>query len=193
MRDGSAHGDAGGGEADDGEEWLREVFELHGPELYRLCRRLLGDPGAAEDLLQEVLVKAWRARARFDADVASRRTWLFAIARNAAADALRARSVRPSLAPAGADTRVVDVAAPDQLDRLADVAVLRDALRVLPSGTRDAVVLTQGLGLTHEEVGRRLGVPPGTVKSRVHGGLRRLRVELREPVASPRRRREEDR
>ena len=162
----------------DDERWLRRLYDVHGPELHRLGRRLLGDEGGAEDLVQDVLLRAWRNRQRYDPALASERTWLFAIARHAAVDALRSRSARPSFAAEQQPGAAGEPAVPDEVDRLVRLAELRDALATLQEPVREAVVLTHGVGLSYEESGHRLGIPAGTVKSRVHNGLRQLRREI---------------
>src|SRR2546421_8362372 len=85
---------------DDG---VRAVYAAHGPELYRFAMRSLGDRGLAEEAVQETFVRAWRASERFDPELGSLRTWLFAIARNVVIDMGRARAVRPQPAGEGAD------------------------------------------------------------------------------------------
>src|SRR4028119_591594 len=61
---------------------VQEAYAAHGAELYRFALRHLGDGGAAQDVVQEVFLRAWRASGSFDPHLASLRTWLFAIARN---------------------------------------------------------------------------------------------------------------
>src|ERR1051326_1560789 len=82
-------------ETDDG---VRAVYAAHGPELYRFALRSLGDRGLAEEAVQETFVRAWRAADRFDDELGSLRTWLFAIVRNVVIDLSRARAVRPQIA-----------------------------------------------------------------------------------------------
>src|SRR5206468_13055540 len=79
---------------DDG---VRAVYAAHGPELYRFAVRSLGDRGLAEEAVQETFVRAWRAADRFDDELGSLRTSLFAIVRNVVIDLSRSRAVRPGL------------------------------------------------------------------------------------------------
>src|SRR5690606_1899948 len=90
------------------------AYAAHGPELYRFAVRSLGDEGLAEEAVQETFVRAWRAASRFDPEVGSLRTWLFAIIRNVVIDLHRARAARPRLG--GDDVGRVDVTDGD-LDR----------------------------------------------------------------------------
>ena len=73
---------------------LRVAFLTHGGELYGYARRSLGDPRAAEDVVQETFIRAWRARDRFDTNLGTLRTWLFTIARRVVIDHARARAIR---------------------------------------------------------------------------------------------------
>src|SRR5882757_1615607 len=77
---------------------VRAVYAAHGPELYGFAVRSLGDRGLAEEAVQETFIRAWRAGSRFDPQLGSLRTWLFAILRNVVIDARRARSSRHEVA-----------------------------------------------------------------------------------------------
>src|SRR5215475_8221153 len=76
---------------------VREAYAAHSGELYGFAVRSLGDHGLAEEAVQETFVRAWRAGDRFDPEIGSLRTWLFAILRNVVIDLGRARSARPEV------------------------------------------------------------------------------------------------
>src|SRR3954467_15420436 len=78
-----------------GEEGARALYRTYGDELYGFALRRLHDPALAEEVGQDVILRAWPPADRFDPDRASQRTWLFEIARNLTTDAFRRRSVRP--------------------------------------------------------------------------------------------------
>src|ERR671937_598350 len=77
---------------------VREAYSAHAGELYGFAMRSLADPGLAEEAVQETFLRAWRAGQRFDPELGSLRTWLFAILRNVVIDLGRARAARPALA-----------------------------------------------------------------------------------------------
>src|SRR5512132_4389999 len=77
------------------ERGMRQAYAAHADELYGFALRSLGDRGLAEEAVQETFIRAWRAAARFDPDLGSLRTWLFAIMRNIVIDLSRARAARP--------------------------------------------------------------------------------------------------
>src|SRR3954468_7844147 len=77
---------------------VREAYAAHASELYGFAVRSLGDRGLAEEAVQETFLRAWRAGERFDPQIGSPRTWLFAILRNVVIDLGRARAARPGLA-----------------------------------------------------------------------------------------------
>lgn len=141
-------------------------------EVWRLCAHLV-DPGAADDLTQEVYLRAVPALERFRGE-SSARTWLLTIARRTCADHLRRRIRRRRLvervaattAPADAiEPDVAECVARHDLDRLVET---------LEPGRRDAFVLTQVLGLSYADAAEVLDVPVGTIRSRVA----RARAEL---------------
>lgn len=155
---------------------LRSVYEAHAPELLRFATRALGDTGLAEEVVQETFVRAWRASPRYDPQRASQRTWLFAILRNAVIDAARARRSRPPLAPGA----VAEDAVPDgdALDAVLVAWQVEAALATLSDDQRRALVEVHWRGRRYAEVAAELGVPEGTVKSRVYAGLRAMRAAL---------------
>jgi len=161
---------------DDG---VRAVYAAHGPELYRFAMRSLGDRGLAEEAVQETFVRAWRAADRFDDELGSLRTWLFAIVRNVVIDLSRARAVRPGLASvdgASDDTLFVDEA----FDRVLTTWQVEEALRMLSEEHRAALVEVHYKGRAYSDVALGLGVPVGTVKSRVYYALKAMRLALEE-------------
>jgi RNA polymerase sigma-70 factor (ECF subfamily) len=158
---------------------LRAAYAAHGPELYRFARRSLGDSGMAEDAVQEAFVRAWRASGSYDPARSSQRTWLFAILRNVVIDLARARRVRPPLA----DDRDRDgddggPSVDDEFDRVLTTWQVEAALAELDADHRRVLVEVHWRGRPYAEVAAELGIPAGTVKSRVYYGLRALRGTL---------------
>ena len=162
---------------------LRAVYEAHGAELYRFARRSLGDAGLAEDAVQEAFVRAWRASSTYDPARASQRTWLFAILRNVVIDIGRARRSRPPLASAHEGEAVGEGrvgAAEDGIERMLTVWEVEAALAELADDHRRVLVEVHWRGRPYAEVADELGIPEGTVKSRVYYALRALRLALEE-------------
>jgi RNA polymerase sigma-70 factor (ECF subfamily) len=160
---------------DDG---VRAVYAAHGPELYRFAVRSLGDRGLAEEAVQETFVRAWRAADRFDDGLGSLRTWLFAIVRNVVIDLSRARAVRPGLT---ADATADDGLFVDQaFDQVLTSWQVEEALRMLSEEHRSALIEVHYKGRAYGDVALALGVPVGTVKSRVYYALKAMRLALEE-------------
>ncbi len=155
-----------------GARWVESAYAAHRAELFRAARRSLGDDGLAEEAVQETFVRAWRAADRFDSSVASLRSWLFAILRNLVIDLARARAVRPALASAR------DGDSGDAIERALRTWQVEEALRRLREEHRHALVEVHCRTRPYAEVAAELGVPEGTVKSRVYYGLRAMRVAL---------------
>ena len=170
---------------DEGE--VHAAYVAHGPELYRFLLRGLGDPGAAQDVVQETFLRAWRAADRFDPDLASLRVWLFAIARNAMIDHTRAAGVRPwqgnLVDPPTAEAAGGAVA--DPTEQLLRQWVVEEALHRISEDHRTAIVQTHLLERPYAEVATELSIPLGTLRSRVFYGLKALRVAMDEMGVAP--------
>lgn len=153
---------------------VREAYAAYSGELYGFALRSLGDSGLAEEAVQETFVRAWRAGERFDPEVGSLRTWLFAILRNVVIDLGRARASRPRVAEGGIEPSV------EPLEQALLSWQIEEAMRRIGEDHRRVLVETHFRGRPYNEVAAELGVPEGTVKSRVYYGLKALRVVLEE-------------
>jgi RNA polymerase sigma-70 factor, ECF subfamily len=153
---------------------VREAYAAHSGELFGFAVRSLGDTGLAEEAVQETFVRAWRAGERFDPEIGSLRTWLFAILRNVVIDLGRARAVRPGVAEGGIEPTV------EPFEEALAAWQIEEAMRRIGEDHRRVIFETYYRGRPYAEVAAELGVPEGTVKSRVYYGLRALRVVLEE-------------
>lgn len=163
----------------------REAFDvLMGAayhRLYAIARRILRDGYAAEDAVQDALVRAWRDlrglrdRDRFDA-------WLHRLLIHACQDQVRRRKRRP---PEVSVAEIGELAGEDRIRQLIDRDELERAFLRLPIQQRAALVLTHYVGLSGSEVAAILGIPAGTVYSRLHYGAEAMRLALAgSPTAS---------
>jgi RNA polymerase sigma-70 factor, ECF subfamily len=169
---------------------VRAAYTAHGPELYRFALRQLGDGGAAQDVVQEVFLRAWRATDSYDPQLASLRTWLFAIAHNVVVDEVRRFAVRPwqRALTDGSDLDGRELGGRGETaaeERLVDSWVVEEALRRISAEHRTAIVQTHLRGRPHDEVAAELGIPVGTLRSRVFYGLKALRLAMEEMGVEP--------
>lgn len=159
---------------------VRLAYDAHGGELYRFAVRATGDDGASQDIVQEIFLRAWRSADRFDPELASLRVWLFAIARNVVVDHHRAIGARPWLR--GLTDQPDDVGPPvaDHSEHLVHEWVVEAALERLGEEQRQALTETYLRDRPYAEVAAELGIPVGTLRSRVFYGLKALRVVMDE-------------
>jgi RNA polymerase sigma-70 factor, ECF subfamily len=166
------------------EDGLTSAYTAHANELTGYCRRALADHGLAEEITQEVFLRAWRRCATFTVrdgstrdEAAQMRTWLFAIARNAVIDAARRRGRRPALH--SDPDHVVQQADPsDSYALFETVEQVRTGLAGLTPNHRSILTAVFVDELTYEQAAARFAIPIGTVKSRIYYALRALRAEL---------------
>ena len=149
------------------EEAFRKLWDRFGAGVYTICRRRLGDIGAAEDATQEAFTSVWRRAGTFDPVRGSAAAWLYAVARNAAAQLARRGH-------AGASFVVLDDQTADaEKDPVMGLA-LHAALTRLPATERKVLELAYFEDMTQSQVAERLRLPLGTVKTRTRSGLHRL-------------------
>jgi RNA polymerase sigma-70 factor (ECF subfamily) len=147
---------------------FEQIVRDHQLHVWRFLRRLVGDDALAEDVTQETFLRIYTRLDSF-AFQAKFTTWMFQIARNAGIDALRARDRRSRVATeASTSTPHAPVAPPDLR------VELQAALDSLPAKLRTVLLLVEVLGLRYREAAAVLGVPEGTVKSRVFQARLRL-------------------
>jgi RNA polymerase sigma-70 factor, ECF subfamily len=150
---------------------FEELYRRYARPVYGLALRRLGDRDRAEDAVQETFAAVWRSARSYRPDRGAGGPWLFAVARNAIVDRLRARSdpvADPPDAPSGE-------AGPDERVESGWVAWrVHRALDELPEQERAVIELAYWSGLSQSEVATFLNVPLGTVKTRTRSGLGRL-------------------
>lgn len=155
---------------------FERLYEAEAEALLAFLVYRTGDVGLAEDVLADTFERVLRAGARFDPRRASEKTWLYTIALNRLRDLRRRQAAEQRalerLAPV---TPGGEVAA---LDALGERDAVVRALRGLSEEERESVALRYGAALGVGEIARLLGVPPTTVKGRLHRGLEKLRAQL---------------
>jgi RNA polymerase sigma-70 factor (ECF subfamily) len=155
-----------------------DIARNHGRFLYTVAYRLTGNDADAQDLVQEVLLRVRRGLETYRPG--SLEGWLSRITTNAFLDEVRRRRRRPTVALPDDPDRVL-AGAEDADAALAATTLpddVQDAIRALPDDFRAAVVMCDVVGLTYEEIAAELGVPIGTVRSRIHRGRAALRGVL---------------
>ena len=162
------------------ERALAELYDLFGRAAYALALRIVRDASQAEDVVQEAFLDLWRSAARFDPSRSRPASYLLTFVHRRAVDLVRREQARPQR---GGD--VDDIADRAGKDDIAASLVageqgesVRRALAGLPAPQREVLELAYFNGLSQSEIAERLGEPLGTVKSRTHVALSRLRELL---------------
>lgn len=162
---------------------MQQLYDDHAGALWAFCMRLTGhDRARAEDVVQETFLRAWRSPTVLERSHGSVRSWLYTVARNIVIDEWRThRSERelpvahvPDHDPGG-----------DRTDDLLLSWIVADAIMSLSPEHRGVLVECYYRGASVAEAARRLGIPPGTVKSRGHYALRALALALEEMGVGP--------
>jgi RNA polymerase sigma-70 factor (ECF subfamily) len=156
-------------------------YDRHSRLAFGLAYRILGDPSAAEDVVQEAFLAVWRQAGTFQAEKSAARTWLLSIVHHRAVDRLRQTGSREVSGPTLEGTI-------EQADRRIDVehevtlsleaAQVRAALDALPPEQRQTIEMAYFEGLSHSEIAEKLAVPLGTIKGRLRIGLQKMRAIL---------------
>ncbi|MEU8798640.1 sigma-70 family RNA polymerase sigma factor [Spirillospora sp. NPDC048819] len=160
------------------EEIVAELYrEYHRPLLAFVLRLTGGDRQWAEDVVQETMIRAWRSADRLDDRTSSLMPWLATVSRRIVIDNRRQREVRP---PEVGDGPLENLPMADEMDGLLRKVVVTEALDSLSPAHRQALTETVLRDRTVNQAAEYLGIPVGTVKSRVYYALRALRVALEE-------------
>jgi RNA polymerase sigma-70 factor (ECF subfamily) len=156
------------------ERALADLYDRFGRVAYGLALRVVRDPALAQDAVQDAFLSAWRTAASFDARRGSTQTWLLTLVHRRAVDVVRREARR--------HTEPLDdppIAARESTEEVASVReqrrAVQSALAQLPADQREALELSYYGGLTQSELAERLGIPLGTVKSRVFAALATMR------------------
>jgi len=151
---------------------IAALYDRYSAVVYAVALRVLGDTGAAEDVLQEVFMQLWRNPGLFDSSRGSLGPWLSVIARHRAIDGLRKRRPETDIA------EVVVSVEPDMVgdaERARAMEKVRGTLGSMPSAQRKALEMAYFEGLSHSEISAKTGEPLGTIKTRIRAGLLALR------------------
>ncbi len=158
---------------------FEQLYDLLSSTVYGVCRRVLRDPAESEEVAQEVLLELWRNASRYDPSRAGVRSWAVMVAHSRAVDRVRSSERRKAREEATA------LPEPPAVDEVSEAAVsafevrrVRKAMAELSDVQRESVRLAFYGGHTHREVAALLGIPLGTVKTRIRDGLGRLRLLL---------------
>ena len=166
---------------------FRQLYARYSPALFSLAIRLLGDPGAAEEALQDAFVKLWRHAGGYDARKSRPFTWAVTILRRTCLDQLRRKRRMPDAVPLPPDdTAPREFSTPEAARRTTEehetADLLRASLTAIAPPQRTALELALFSTLTHAEIAARLSQPAGTVKTWIRRGLLALRTSLHVPV-----------
>jgi RNA polymerase sigma-70 factor (ECF subfamily) len=166
-------------------EALAEIYDRHARLLYSLALRIVRLQADAEDVLQEVFAQVWRQAPRYDASRGTVIGWLVTQTRSRALDRLRRGRARPQATDDEQAAQALADSAPGidlTLVSAQQAAAVRAALEALPENQRVPLELAYYEGLSQSEIAGKLGVPLGTIKTRIRQALLRLREAMAEQV-----------
>lgn len=157
---------------------FQDLFRTYGPKLKAMLMRQGADGDTAEDIAQETLLTVWRKAHLYVDGKGSESTWIYTIARNLRIDRLRRQAVWQDL-PNELEEMPSDDDTPDvSLSRSQSGKLVRDAVQVLPEEQYEVIYLSYIEGLSHNEIAEKLGVPLGTVKSRMRLAYQKVRETI---------------
>jgi len=169
--------DPGGQLPADADAAIRQLYRGHAEALHVYVERFCTDRTSADDVVQETFIRAWRHLPKLSADDRPIRPWLFRVARNLLTDADRAARARPVVVQALPDE---DAGTDSALDQVLDRELVSAALQHLSPAHRAVLIEAFYNGGSLAAVARKLGIPHGTARSRMHYALLALRQQLRE-------------
>jgi len=157
---------------------LAVLYDRYGRVAYALAYRILGEPEAAEDVVHDGFLSAWRGAGSYRSERGNVRGWLLSIVHHRAVDVLRRKTTFRPAPLEVAEQRPADEDTAEEATRNVEHATVRAALEALPQAQRRTIELAYFGGYTHVELAEIMGVPLGTVKGRMRIGLQKLRRAL---------------
>ncbi len=157
---------------------LATLYDRYGRAAYGLAYRILGEPEAAEDVVHDGFISAWRGATSYRTERGNVRGWLLSIVHHRAVDVLRRKTTFRNAPLDAAEQRPADDDTAEEATRNVEHASVRAALEALPPAQRRTIELAYFGGYTHVELSELMGVPLGTVKGRMRIGLQKLRRAL---------------
>ena len=166
--------------ADGDQAAFADLYDMVSPRVFGLILRVLVDRAQSEEVLQEVFLELWQSAGRFAPNKGQGRSWVFMVAHRRAVD-----RVRSAQASADRDVRIGSRDLDVPHDEVAEQVELRiestrvaGAVAALPAIQREAISLAYYGGYSQSEIAALVGVPLGTIKTRMRDGLSRLRTEM---------------
>jgi len=164
---------------------LAEVYRRHGGSLFNIALRVLSHRPLAEEVVQDIFSRLWHSPERFDPARGSLRSFLLSQSHNRAIDIVRSESARRRRETGDANAVKAPYVLEDEAVRAGVGQEIRNVVDTLSKPERDAITLAYFGDRTYVEVASMLGVPEGTIKSRIRTGLARLRTALVEAGLDP--------
>jgi RNA polymerase sigma-70 factor, ECF subfamily len=165
---------------------LGELYDRYGRLLYSIAMLSIGDPATAEEIVQDVFAHVWEKANSYDPAIASVTTWLCSITRHRAIDELRRRNVRPE--KDSIDWTETENFPMDSQYRFSETeeavefawqqGQVKEAVYSLPPEQRDALALAYFKGYSQSKIAETLGIPLGTVKTRIRLAMQKLRLVI---------------
>lgn len=166
------------------ERALREVMQHYGGLVRAMARRVVAEPGLADEAAQDTFMALWRRPGAFDPDRGRLQTFLLGVARNKAVDLVRKEASARRLSDvliSEAEATSTELTTDEPTVEMEDRQELKAALAQLSGAQREALVLAYFGGRTYREVAVELGIPEGTAKTRLRDGLNKLRQVMSRP------------
>ncbi|NNE90650.1 MAG: sigma-70 family RNA polymerase sigma factor [Verrucomicrobiales bacterium] len=158
---------------------METCISVYGGLIWSIALRYADDRSQAEDVVQETFMDLWKSAGRYDAAVASEKTFVGLLARRRSIDYMRKQRRQPPSEPLMAAESLPEELPEGSGERRVEHAAVLEMLKELPEATRELFTLHFEQGLTHPEIVERTGLPLGTVKTRLRRGLIELRNRLR--------------
>ncbi|MGH2452038.1 MAG: sigma-70 family RNA polymerase sigma factor [Candidatus Limnocylindria bacterium] len=154
---------------------LSALYDRYGRYAYTLAYRILGEAEAAEDVVHDAFISAWRGATGYRRERGNPRGWLLSIVHHRAVDILRRKTAFRPAPLEVAESRPSEADTAEEAERNLERRTVRDALATLPEAQRRTIELAYFGGYTQVELAELMGVPLGTVKGRVRIGLQKMR------------------